>query len=237
MKRLSMLTQAMIERCGAAFGSIAGVAAALVMSGCATAPDTITHQPPVNRPPMAVAAAPSNGAIFQASNYRPMFEDRRARLVGDTIIIAISERTSAGKSEGNTASKSGSVSFGAPTLFGIPATTTAKLGLSASSSNKFEEKDATTASNNFTGTITVTVSEVLPNGNLLVSGEKQISFDKGVEYVRFSGIVNPDHVVSGNVVSSTQVADARVEYRTNSRLDRAEVMSQMTRFFLSLLPL
>ncbi|WP_437126297.1 flagellar basal body L-ring protein FlgH [Noviherbaspirillum album] len=235
-----MLKRSAIERCGAAFRSaagIAGITATLALTGCATAPDTITHQPPVNRPPAAVAAAPSNGAIFQASNYRPMFEDRRARLVGDTIIIAISERTSAGKSEGNTASKSGSVSFGAPSLFGIPATTTAKLGLSANSSNKFEEKDATTASNNFTGTITVTVSEVLPNGNLLVSGEKQISFDKGVEYVRFSGIVNPDHVVSGNVVSSTQVADARVEYRTNSRIDRAEVMSQMTRFFLSLLPL
>jgi len=234
MKRLTRMPENAIGRRAAVFS---GIAMVLTMTGCATVPDSIVHQPSVNRPQAAAAVPPSNGAIFQASTYRPMFEDRRARLVGDTIIIAISEKTSAGKSEGNTASKSGSVSFGAPTLFGIPATTTAKLGLGASSSNKFEEKDATTASNNFTGTITVTVSEVLPNGNLLVSGEKQISFDKGVEYVRFSGIVNPDHVVSGNVVSSTQVADARVEYRTNSRIDKAEVMSQMTRFFLSLLPL
>jgi flagellar L-ring protein precursor FlgH len=210
---------------------------AAAMVGCATVPDTITHQPAAARPPMPTPVPPSNGAIFQASAYRPMFEDRRARLVGDTIIIAISEKTSAGKSEGNSASKTGSVSFAAPTLFGVPATTAAKLGLSASSSNKYEEKDATTASNNFTGTITVTVAEVLPNGNLMVSGEKQVSFDKGVEFVRFSGIVNPDNIVSGNVVSSTQVADARVEYRTNSRLDKAEMMSQMTRFFLSLLPL
>ncbi|KRB93336.1 flagellar basal body L-ring protein FlgH [Noviherbaspirillum sp. Root189] len=210
---------------------------AAAMVGCATVPDTITHQPAAARPPMPTPVQPSNGAIFQASAYRPMFEDRRARLVGDTIIIAISEKTSAGKSEGNSASKTGSVSFAAPTLFGVPSTTTAKLGLSASSSNKYEEKDATTASNNFTGTITVTVAEVLPNGNLVVSGEKQVSFDKGVEFVRFSGIVNPDNIVSGNVVASTQVADARVEYRTNSRIDKAEMMSQMTRFFLSLLPL
>lgn len=210
---------------------------AAAMVGCATVPDTITHQPAAARPPMPTPVPPSNGAIFQASAYRPMFEDRRARLVGDTIIIAISEKTSAGKSEGNSASKTGSVSFAAPTLFGVPSTTTAKLGLSASSSNKYEEKDATTASNNFTGTITVTVAEVLPNGNLMVSGEKQVAFDKGVEFVRFSGIVNPDNIVSGNVVSSTQVADARVEYRTNSRVDKAEMMSQLTRFFLSLLPL
>lgn len=79
--------------------------------------------------------------------------------------------------------------------------------------------------------------EVLPNGNLLVSGEKQVALDKGVEYVRFSGVINPDNVMSGNVVSSTQVADARVEYRTNSRVDRAELMSQLTRFFLSVMPL
>ncbi|RJF98670.1 flagellar basal body L-ring protein FlgH [Noviherbaspirillum saxi] len=205
--------------------------------GCATVPDTITHQPASARPPMPVAAAPSNGAIFQASAYRPMFEDRRARLIGDTLIIAISEKTSAGKSEGNSASKTGSVAFAAPTIFGVPAATTAKFGVSATSSNKFEEKDATTASNNFTGTITVTVAEVLPNGNLIVTGEKQVAFDKGIEYVRFSGVVNPDNIVSGNVVSSTQVADARVEYRTNSRIDQAEMMSQLTRFFLSLMPL
>jgi flagellar L-ring protein precursor FlgH len=83
----------------------------------------------------------------------------------------------------------------------------------------------------------VTVIDVLQNGNLMVSGEKQIAFDKGIEYVRFSGIVSPDTIASGNIVSSTQVADARVEYRTNSRIDKAEIMSQLARFFFSFAPL
>ncbi len=166
-----------------------------------------------------------------------MFEDRRARLVGDMLTIVISEKTSAGKSNANTGSKSGSVEFGAPTLFGVPSTTTAKAAISASGDNKFEEKGSISSSNTFSGTITATVMEVLPNGNLLVSGEKQVAFDKGIEYVRFSGIVNPDYIASGNVVYSTQVADARVEYRTNSRIDKAEMMSQFARFFLSLMPL
>lgn len=210
---------------------------AIGMAGCSTVPESILHQPASVRPQIAVPAMPANGAIFQASAYRPMFEDRRARLVGDMLTISISERTSAGKSAANSTSKAGSVEFGAPTLFGIPATTTAKAALAASGQNKFEDKGSASSSNTFSGTITATVIEVLPNGNLVVSGEKQISFDKGIEYVRFSGIVNPDTIATGNVVPSTQVAEARVEYRTNTRLDKAEVMSQLARFFLSVMPL
>lgn len=217
------------------FVMIALLTASLV--GCAAVPASITHQTSKAPPAAAPTAAPANGAIFQAAAYRPMFEDRRARLVGDMLTIAINERTSAGKTAANTASKSGSVEFGAPTLFGLSATTTARAALSAESSNSFEDKGSASSSNTFSGTITVTVLDVLPNGSLVVSGEKQVALDKGVEYVRFSGVVNPDTITVGNMVSSTQVADARVEYRTNSRIDRAELMSQLARFFLSILPL
>ena len=81
----------------------------------------------------------------------------------------------------------------------------------------------------------LTVLDVLPNGNLVVSGEKQISLDKSIEYIRFSGVVSPETIV-GNTVSSTQVADARVEYRTNSHYDTAELMSELARFVQSLAP-
>ncbi|WP_151636372.1 flagellar basal body L-ring protein FlgH [Noviherbaspirillum aerium] len=209
----------------------------MIMAGCSTVPESIVHQPANVRPQIIAPSMPANGAIFQSAAYRPMFEDRRARLVGDVLTISISERTSAGKSAANATSKTGSVEFGAPTLFGIPATTTAKAALGASGQNKFEDKGSASSSNTFSGTITATVIEVLPNGNLVVSGEKQIAFDKGIEYVRFSGVVSPDTIAAGNVVPSTQVADARVEYRTNTRLDKAEVMSQLARFFLSIMPL
>ncbi len=216
---------------------VMGMLMAAGLAGCSTVPESIIPYPSSARPNAPVAAAVANGAIFQAPAYRPMFEDRRARMVGDMLTIAINERTSAGKSAANSASKTGSVDFAAPTLFGIPSTTTAKAALSARSSNKFEDKGSEASSNTFSGTITVTVIEVLPNGNLVVSGEKQVALDKGVEYVRFSGVVNPDNLTAGNVVPSTQVADARVEYRTNSRIDKAEMMSQLARFFLSIMPL
>lgn len=207
------------------------------LSGCAAVPSSVVQQPTSTGPQPVAVSAPGNGAIFQAASYRPMFEDRRARLVGDILTIAINEKTSAGKQGAGNASKTGSVALSIPKLFGIPTATTQKAGVAASTANKYEDKSATSASNNFNSTITVTVTQVLGNGHLLVSGEKQVALDKGTEYIRFSGVVNPDTIVAGNVVSSTQVADARVEYRTNTRLDMADVMSQLTRFFLSVLPL
>lgn len=207
------------------------------LAGCATAPDSIVQKPVTIRPQQVAAAAPSNGAIFQAAAYRPIFEDRRARMIGDILTIAINEKTTATRQGAGSGSKTGSVAFSIPKLFGAPLSTTRDASLSASTGIKYEDKGAASSSNNFSGTIGVTVIDVLPNGNLLVSGEKQIAMDKGAEYIRFSGVVNPDKIVAGNVVSSTQVADVRVEYRTNTRLDTADIMSQVARFFLSVLPL
>lgn len=215
------------------------VATALAMlAGCAVTPSSVVVQPMTAAPQPAVPAAPSNGTIFQAASYRPMFEDRRARLVGDLLTIAINEKTSAGKQAASSASKSGSIEAGAPTIFGgLFSSVTSRLSASAEASGKYEDKGAVASSNNFNGQLTVTVIDVLPNGNLVVSGEKQIALDKGAEFIRFSGVVNPSTISAGNVVSSTHVADARVEYRTNRYVDKAEMMAMLTRFFLSVLPL
>jgi flagellar L-ring protein precursor FlgH len=209
----------------------------LSLVGCALTPSPIVHQPMALHSQSAKPLKEANGAIFQSNSYRPLFEDVKGRLVGDILTIAISENTSAGKAAANSGSKTGGVSFAAPSVFGVPAATLAKVGVSATSSTKFDEKGAATASNTFTGTIAVTVIDVLPNGNLVVSGEKQIAFDKGNEFVRFSGVVNPQTVSAGNTVASTQVANARFEYRSTSHLDLAEVNSLLTRFFLSFIPL
>lgn len=206
------------------------------LSACAVTPASIVHQPNSMQSQSAKNQKEMNGAIFQASTYRPLFEDNKARMIGDVLTISISENTSATKAAGASGSKSGNASFAAPTLFGIPTTTTAKASISTSASSKFDEKGAETASNTFTGTLAVTVVDVLPNGNLLVSGEKQIAFNKGSEFVRFSGVVNPQTIAAGNTVASTQVADARFEYRSTSHVDIAEANSLLTRFFLSFLP-
>ncbi len=202
------------------------------LGGCSVVPTSIVQQPTSARPLALETAAPANGAIFQGGAYRPMFEDRRARHVGDMLTITITEKTAAVKAGASSGSKSGSVNFGMAgplqSRFGATAT--------AGGATKHADGDNQSASNTFTGTIGVTVVEVLPNGNLLVAGEKQVAMNKGVEFIRFSGMVSPDTVATGNNVLSTQVADARVEYRTNSQIDKAEMASMASRFFLSLLP-
>ena len=204
----------------------------LALAGCSATPTSIVQRPTSLRPVMADLAPPASGAIYQAASYRPMFEDRRGRHIGDMLTISIVEKTAAVKAGASSGNKSGSVSFGTPGL------AQGKLGgtVAANAANKFADGDNQSASNTFTGTIGVTVTEVLPNGNLIVAGEKQIAMNKGVEFIRFSGMINPDTIQTGNTVSSTQVADARVEYRTNSQIDRAEMTAMVSRFFQSLLP-
>jgi flagellar L-ring protein precursor FlgH len=200
-----------------------------------TTPATAVHQPMTARP-QAVAAASSNGSIFNAAQMRPLFEDRRARMVGDVITINIAENTAASKKSGTTAERSQTVSAGVPTIENLPFKGVGNLSLSANDSNKFSGKGENTSTNNFISTLTVTVIDVLPNGNLLVSGEKQIGLKEGEEFVRFSGVVNPNTITAANTVQSSQVADARIEYKANGFLDSAQVMGWLGRFFLTVLP-
>jgi flagellar L-ring protein precursor FlgH len=202
----------------------------LALAGCSATPTSIVQRPTSVRPMAQQMAAPTNGAIYQAGSYRPMFEDRRGRHIGDMLTIAIVEKTAAVKAAFG--QQAGSVSFA------VPGIAQGRLGatLAANGASKFADGDNQSASNTFTGNIAVTVTEVLPNGYLIVSGEKQVAMNKGVEFIRFSGMINPDTIQAGNTVSSTQVADARVEYRTNSQIDRAEMTAMVSRFFQSLLP-
>lgn len=229
----SMLNESPAKRRQRARRLLANLALVALVSGCAVTPDPIIQMPSSVKPvpPPAVA---QNGAIFNVASYEPLFEDKRARHVGDIMTIAINENTRAAKQGSSSASKSGEVDAAVGSWAGRPLP---RADFSASSSVEYEDQAALNSSNNFTGTITVTVIDVLANGNLVVSGEKQIALDKGSEFVRFSGVVNPEYIRAGNIISSTQVADARIEYRTNSRLDAAQVTSILTRFFLSFIPL
>jgi flagellar L-ring protein precursor FlgH len=208
------------------------VCALLALAGCSAVPTSIVKQPTSVRPQYAEVLPGADGAIYQAATYRPMFEDRRARHIGDLLTINIVEKTAAVKAGASSGNKSGSVGFSVPS----PLQSRLGAGISTNAASKFADGDNQSASNTFTGTLGVTVTEVLPNGNLIVTGEKQVAMNKGVEFIRFSGMISPDNIQAGNMVSSTMVADARVEYRTNSQIDRAELTSMASRFFQSLLP-
>jgi flagellar L-ring protein precursor FlgH len=206
------------------------------LGGCGLVPkQPITQQPMTALPPVPPPPA-ATGSIFNPGYAgRPLFEDQRPRNVGDIITIVIAENINATKSSGANANRGGSTGLAVPTA-GFLGGLFAKANLSASGTNVFSGTGGANASNTFNGTITVTVTGVQPNGNLTVSGEKQMLINQGNEFVRFSGVVNPNTISSLNAVYSTQVADAKIEYSAKGYIDEAQNMGWLQRFFLNVSP-
>jgi flagellar L-ring protein FlgH len=215
-----------------------GVFAVLVLAGCMSGGQVQVHQPSTARPHIAIPPAkPIDGAIFAgAQSYRPLFEDRRARAVGDTVVINITERLQASLQSRSSADRQSGTTMSIPIIKGLPGKSFQGAQVGASSDTNFEGRGETSNLNVFTGTIAVTVVEVLGNGNLVVSGEKQIGLNHNSEIVRFSGVVNPVTVVRGNQVTSTDVADVRLEYFGRGYIDQAQAMPWLQKFFMSVLP-
>ncbi len=216
------------------------IVAILALAGC-VAPATNVHQPMTVKPVENKAVVPADGAIFHAGvNERPLFEDRRARNVGDMLTINIVEKTTANDKSSGSANHSGALATTTPSITrnaAVPKLLFTGYSISGSSSGALSDKSASAGAVDFTGTITVTVIEVLANGNLQVSGEKQVAINRSSEYIRFSGVVNPVYIAAGNTVQSTQVADAHLEYKGKSGvLDTSSVVDVLGRVFLSALP-
>ena len=210
--------------------------AVLLLVGCShIAPAVDVRQPTTLRPVAPSPVRAANGAIYHAS-IQPLFEDRRARAVGDILTITINEKLNAVQKSNSSVEKSGGTTLDVPTLKGLPGKSFLGAGVSATSENKFEGKGEASSNNVFEGSITVTVIDVLPNGHLIVAGEKQIGINRDVQAMRVSGVVNPVTIMAGNTVSSTQVADARIEYRGRGALNEAQAPGWLARFFLTVSP-
>lgn len=219
--------------------------AMLGLQGCQTlAPARVDFTSPT--PPAAPAAVPlaqaaptaATGSIYQDASYRPLFEDFRARLVGDSITIQIVESLTASQSNTSTQDKTGTVSETVTALPLLSSTSSVlgKLAAGGTSDNKFSGKGATQTANTFTGTITAVVTQVLPNGHLIVSGEKQVGVNQAVDVLRFTGEVDPRFIQTGNTVASSQVANVRLEQRGRGQQADSQALGWLARFFLNVLP-
>ena len=207
---------------------------ALLAVGCSGVPKT-GYEP--TYPEVAAPPEPANGAIYQSGYAMSLFDDRRARRVGDLITIVLNENTTADKQAETTTSKENDIDIASPTLFGytLPRSESSEFTLQQQlqSSQDFSGSGSSSQSNSLAGTITVTVAEVLPNGYLLVRGQKWLTLNQGAEYVQLSGIVRPEDVSGDNTVLSTQVADARIIYKGRGAVASANRAGWLSRFFLS----
>ncbi|BAL95073.1 flagellar L-ring protein FlgH [Rubrivivax gelatinosus IL144] len=215
-------------------------AAALALAGCETMYPTVQFEQPTGAEQPAVANTavemPHTGAIYQTSQYRPLFEDHRARQPGDTLQVRIVEKISATAKSTSSLDKSSDLSGGVTALPGLNAAAALRRAeITGSSEGKFAGKGSTENSNDFQGTITVTVRSVLPNGHLIVGGEKQIGVNSNVDVLRFSGQVDPRAIEPGNVVQSTRIANVRLEQRGRGAQADTNAVGWLSRVFFSVL--
>lgn len=231
----------------------------LALAGCATtgkltgAPQPLpAAMPPAATPQAALTPDPnhpqplqagftpgpswSEGSIYLSGNSVALFEDRRARRVGDIITIELVERTLAQKSAKTSTTKDSDVSFDTPgTLLGGDLT---KEGIplfnaELAASRGFAGSGASSQSNQLEGTVSVTVAQVFANGSLLVRGEKSLVINQGEERVQISGMVRPEDIDPDNSVPSNRVADVRIVYAGSGALADANAQGWLSRFFNS----
>ncbi len=188
-------------------------------------------------PAPAQPATATAGAIFQANHNLNLFLDHRARQVGDTLTIALVERTEASKQASTDTDRSTNVGILPPSILGGPVTINGRqiFATDISASSDFAGQGKSSQSNRLSGNITVTVYEVLANGNLRVRGEKWLTLNQGQEFIRVSGTIRPVDLAPDNSVPSYKLADARITYSGTGVIDEANSMGWLARLFQSVL--
>jgi flagellar L-ring protein FlgH len=175
------------------------------------------------------------GAIYAAGHEVAFFEDTRAHRIGDLITVRLQETTSATKSATTSTKKGTTLANEGPTLFGQARTLNGKpiFESSLSGNSTFDGQGKSAQSNSLDGSITVTVVDLLPNGNLAIQGEKRLNLNQGDEFVRISGIVRALDVGADNTVTSAKVANAHISYSGRGFVQSANRMGWLARFFNS----
>ena len=206
------------------------------MSGCFTnkkpQPDDPAYAPTISST-MPVPQR-TEGSLYQDAYGLNLFNDRKAHFIGDVITITLSERTVSRKSSGVTTGKKSTVDFNAGPLLGAnPTIKGNELTTALEQDRTFDGSADADQSNSLQGNITVTVAEILPNGNLIVRGEKWITLNRGDEFIRISGMVRPDDIAPDNTIVSTRLANAKISYSGTGALADSTSMGWLSRFFNS----
>jgi flagellar L-ring protein precursor FlgH len=209
----------------------------LLLSGCMSAPKRgePAYAAVLPSAPPPQVQTQETGAIYQAGYEMTLYEDIKARRVGDILTVVLVEKTDAAKKAGTATVKDTNVDIANPTLMGRAVTAGGMplLRNSLSSTQDFQGEGDSSQSNKLEGSITVSVAQVLPGGNLIVQGEKWIKINQGDEYVRLRGIVRQADIRPDNTVLSTQIGNAEISYGGTGQVASANTMGWLARFFLS----
>jgi flagellar L-ring protein precursor FlgH len=213
------------------------IALALLITGCADTPlkrdPDFAPAQPIQPPPMPEG----DGAIYHTGYARSWVESARARNVGDLLTVRLVEKTDAEKRSASKVSKANKQDIMLPIYAGqtYPKSALGQPLIGLESNTDFEGQGDAAQGNKLTGEVTVTVVQVLTNGNLAIRGEKRLGINQGNEYIRIAGIVRPEDIDPLNIVLSTKVSDATFQYVGEGQIADATVMGWLSRFFISAL--
>ncbi len=175
-----------------------------------------------------------NGSIFQAGRSVRLFEDNKAFRIGDVLSVTLSESTNASKSAETNTDKDDEIDLSVPLIFGSTGpSNNGNLVLNSNVDNErsFSGSGDSAQSNSLRGEIAVTVTDILPNGNLIVRGEKIIGLNQGSEFIRLSGIVRQQDISTDNIVLSRKIANARIFYGGGGVVAESNTRGWLSRFF------
>ncbi|WP_428980158.1 flagellar basal body L-ring protein FlgH [Catenovulum adriaticum] len=209
-----------------------------LLTGCASTP---MEQPEPDDPMYApIEAAPTmtqvvpNGSLFSTVANNNIYSDSKARRLGDIITVMLEENTSASKNAKAEYGKENDISMAPFTAFGKNVTFKGNpIDLGLSSETEFKGDSKADQSNSLNGEISVHVTRILPNGNLVVRGEKWLTLNTGKEYIRLTGTLRPEDVSSSNTVASNRIANARIEYSGTGSFADANKQGWLSSFFYS----
>lgn len=206
----------------------------LLLSGCAAhipEADTAPGKPEW-APPEIDYSLPdaTNGSLYRQGYMLTLFKDKRAFREGDILTVSLDEKTYSSKRADTKTNKESSMSGGAQ---GNAGSRSFAGGAGADAGRSFNGTGSSTQQNQLTGSITVTVAKVLPNGALLIRGEKWLRLNQGDEYLRLLGLIRSDDIGNDNTISSQRIADARIIYGGQGAISDSNRMGWASRYFNS----
>lgn len=203
-----------------------------LLGGCASFNEMLpdeeasAYQPPE----LDYSLPPATGGGLYRSGYGSLIQDQRALRIGDILTVVLEEQTQSSKSAGTSFGKSASLSLPAPTVLDKVYD---KLNSAAEAKRDFDGSAESSQQNSLRGSIAVTVHRVLPNGTLLIKGEKALRLNQGEEFIRLTGLVRVDDINRFNQISSQNVANAQISYAGRGVLNDSNSAGWLTRFFTS----
>ena len=211
----------------------------LLLSGCASVehaktlpddPDFAPILPEMNDEPLV-----PTGSLFKVNYVNNIYSDSKAHRVGDIISVILSESTQAQKNAKTELKKENSATLNPITGFGgTPVNIKNKsIQFGYDQESDFKGDSKANQGNSLSGNISVHVLRVLPNGNLMIRGEKWMTLNNGDEYIRLTGIIRSQDISSSNTITSSKVANARIQYAGTGTFADVQEQGWLSKFFSS----